>query len=176
MAETLPKLPDADFAKTKRMLQQPETLTFLDEVQRKLAALPVPAEVRQAAVRQEGLRRRPELLQGESPRAAALRGVLLMCAVVLAKAGDAGQQAVGGVQKIFRNTWRASSLVECINSVLRMQQARHQDEPRSTGPETALLELPRVPLGAPSGDFALPTARCGVAGRATLVGCAQMVT
>ena len=126
LAETLPQLPDADFAKPKRMLQQPETLTYLDEVQRKLAALPVPPEVRQAAVRQECLRRRPELLQGEGAPAAALRGVLLVCAVILAKAGPVGQQAVQGVQAIFRNTWRASSLVECINSVLRMQQARHR--------------------------------------------------
>jgi hypothetical protein len=126
LAETLPQLPDADFAKPKRMLQQRQTLTYLDEVQRKLAALPVPSEIRQAAVRQECLRRRPELCQGESPQAAALRGVLLVCAVVLAKAGAVGQQAVQGVQAIFRNTWRASSLVECINSVLRMQQARHR--------------------------------------------------
>jgi hypothetical protein len=126
LAETLPQLPDADFAKTKRMLQQPETLTYLDEIQRKLAALPVPTEVREAALRQEGLRRRPELLKGDSPQAAALRAVLLVCTVVLAKAGASGQQAVQGVQAIFRNTWRASSLVECINSVLRMQQARHR--------------------------------------------------
>ena len=34
LAETLPQLPDADFAKAKRMLQQPQTLTYLDEVQR----------------------------------------------------------------------------------------------------------------------------------------------
>jgi hypothetical protein len=126
LAETLAQLPDADFAKPKRMLQQPETLTYLDEVQRKLEALPVPAEIRQAAVRQECLRRRPEVLQGDSPQAATLRGVLLVCAVILAKAGAVGQQAVHGVQAIFRNTWRASSLVECINSVLRMQQARHR--------------------------------------------------
>jgi hypothetical protein len=126
LAETLPQLPDADFAKPKRMLQQPATLTYLDEVQRKLAALPVPEEVRQAAVRQECLRRRPELLQGDTPQAAALRGVLLVCAVVLAKAGAVGQQAEEGVRAIFRTTWRASSLVECINSVLRMQQARHR--------------------------------------------------
>jgi hypothetical protein len=126
LAETLAQLPDADFAKPKRMLQRPQTLTYLDEVQRKLAALPVPPEVRQAAVRQECLRRRPELCQGDSAQAAARRGMLLVCAVVLAKAGAAGQQAVQGVQTIFRNTWRASSLVECINSVLRMQQARHR--------------------------------------------------
>ena len=30
------------------------------------------------------------------------------------------------VQAIFRNARRASSLVECINSTLRMQQARHR--------------------------------------------------
>ncbi len=126
LAETLPQLPDADFAKPKRMLQHPETLTYLDEVQRKLAVLPVPPEVRQAAVRQECLRRRPELLQGDGPQAAALRGILLVCAVLLAKAGAVGQQAVHGVRAIFRNSWRASSLVECINSVLRMQQARHR--------------------------------------------------
>src|SRR5205823_14098369 len=138
LAQTLPQLPEGDFAKTKRMLQQPETLTYLDEVQRKLAALPVPAEVRAAAIRQEGLRRRPELFQGENPQAAALRGVLLVCAVVLAKAGDGGQQAVHGVQAIFRNTWRASSLVECINSVVRMQQARHRNMSQS------LLDLKRL--------------------------------
>jgi hypothetical protein len=138
LAETLPQLPDADFAKPKRMLQQPQTLTYLDEVQRKLAALPVPPEIREAAVRQECLRRRPELCQGESSQAAALRGVLLVCAVVLAKAGAVGQQALQGVQAIFRNTWRASSLVECINSVLRMQQARHRKMSQS------LLDLKRL--------------------------------
>jgi hypothetical protein len=126
LAEALPRLPDADFAKAKRLLRQPQTLTYLDEVQRKLQALPVPAEVRDAAVRQEALRRRPELLQGDGVAAAVLRGVLLVCAVILAKAGDAGRQALEGVRSIFRTTWRASSLVECLNSALRMQQARHR--------------------------------------------------
>jgi hypothetical protein len=72
-------------------------------------------------------------LQGDSSEAAALRGVLLVCAVVLSKAGTVGQQAVLGVQAIFRNTWRASSSVECINSVLRMQQARHRKMRSATG-------------------------------------------
>jgi hypothetical protein len=138
LAELLPQLAEADFAKAKRMLQQPQTLTYLDEVQRKLAALPVPPEVRQAAVDQECLRRRPERVQGTSPQAGALRGVLLVCAVVLAKAGDVGRQAVQGVQAIFRNSWRASSLVECSNSVLRRQQARHRKMSQS------LLDLKRL--------------------------------
>jgi len=126
LAETLPQLPDADFATAKRLLQRPQALAYLDEVQRKLAALAVPAEVREAAVQQEGLRRRPELLRGDSAAAAARRGVLLLCAVVLAKAEEVGQQAVRGVRALLRSSWRASSLVECVNGVVRMQQARHR--------------------------------------------------
>lgn len=126
LAETLPALPDADFAKTKRYLQQPQTLTYLDEVQRKLAALPGAATVKQAAVRAEGLRRHPELLQGSSPSAGTLRALVLVCAVILAKAGEEGTTMTKAVRHIFRHTWRASSLVEGINSVLRMHQARHR--------------------------------------------------
>ena len=125
LAQTLPQLPDSDFAKPKRQLQKPEMFNYLDVVQAKLLKLPFAEEVTQAAVQQEALRRRPELLKGESRQAAALRGVMLMCAVVLSKA-EQGQQALAAVREIFRRAYRASSLVECINSVLRMQQAQHR--------------------------------------------------
>jgi hypothetical protein len=138
LAETLPQLPDSAFAKTKRQLRKPEMLNYLDRAEGKLTALPFPPEVKQAAVRQEGLRRRPEALQGESQQAAALRGILLMCAVVLNKAGEAGQQAVTKVREIFRHAYRASSLVECINSVLRMHQAGHRQMTQG------LLDLKRL--------------------------------
>jgi hypothetical protein len=124
-AEVLPQLPEAEFASVKGLLGRPQVLTYLDEVQRKLQALPVPAEIREAAVQQEGLRRRPELLRGDSA-AAVRRGLLLVCAVVLAKAEGVGKEAVEGVRAIVRSSWRASSLVECVNSVVRMQQARHR--------------------------------------------------
>jgi hypothetical protein len=126
LTETLAQLPDSDFAKAKRSLQKVEMLNYLDRVQHKIEALPFPAEVKQAAVRQEGLRRRPELLQGESTQAAARRGVMLVCAVVLSQAGELGQQAATAVHEVLRRAYRASSWVECINSVLRMQQARHR--------------------------------------------------
>lgn len=138
LAETLAQLPDCDFAKAKRQLQQPEMLNYLDRVQAKIAALPFAEEVKQAAVRQEGLRRQPKALQGENTKASALRGVLLMCTVVLSKAGDEGAQVVAAVKEIFRRAYRASSLVECINSVLRMQQAGHR---RMT---QGLLDLKRL--------------------------------
>jgi cell division septum initiation protein DivIVA len=137
LAQTLPQLPDA-FAKAKRHLHKPEMLNYLDQVQRQLEALPFPQEVKQAAVRQEGLRRRPELLKGEGVQAAAFRGVLLACAVVLAKAEEVGQKTQAAVRDIIRRAYRASSLVECINSVLRMQQARHRKMTQS------LLDLKRL--------------------------------
>ena len=58
--------------------------------------------------------------------AAARRAVLLTCALLLGKAGEAGEQVIASVRDIFRRAYRASSIVECINSVLRMQQARHR--------------------------------------------------
>jgi hypothetical protein len=126
LAETLPHLPEADFAKAKRQVQLPEMLNYLDRVEKELGKLELAAEVKQAAIDQEALRRRPELLQGETAQAAARRGVLLMCAVILSKAGEAGTKAVASVREIFRRAHRASSLVECLNSVLRMHQAQHR--------------------------------------------------
>lgn len=138
LAETLPQLPDSDFAKTKRQIQKPEMLNYLDHVQRQLTALPYPEDVKQAAVRQECLRRRPELLKGDNTKAAAQRGVMLMAAVILAKSNEMGQQAATAVRDIFRRAYRASSLVECINSAIRMHQSRHR---RMT---QGLLDLKRL--------------------------------
>ena len=126
LAETLAQLPDHDFAKAKRHLQRPEMLNYLDVVEKKLAQLPCADEVKQAAIKQEALRRRPELLKGETPQAATLRGILLLCTVILSKSGEAGTQATASVRDIFRRAYRASSLVECLNSVLRMHQAQHR--------------------------------------------------
>jgi hypothetical protein len=126
LAEALSQLPDDDFAKSKRALQQSEMLNYLDRMHDRLAKLPFPKEVTEAAVQQETLRRRAELLKEENSRAAALRGVMLMCSVILSKAEQAGRDAVAAVRDVLRRAYRASSLVECINSVLRMHQAQHR--------------------------------------------------
>lgn len=138
LAEVLPVLNGAEWAKTKRLLRRAETFTFLDRVHEQMASVPVTRAVRDAAVRSEGLRRHPELLQGDSTQAAATRALALVWGLILAKAGIAGQAAIDGVRAILRQTWRASSLVEGINSVVRMQQARHR---RMT---QGLLDLKRL--------------------------------
>jgi hypothetical protein len=133
LAEVLPLLPEHDFAKAKRNLQKSEMLNYLDRVQDQLEKLPMPEEVKQIAVRQELLRRQPKLLQTST-----MRGVMLMCAVALSKSGEVGQQTTQAVQEIFRRAYCASSLVECINSVLRMQQAQHRQMTQG------LLDLKRL--------------------------------
>jgi hypothetical protein len=144
LAQTLPQLPDGEFAKTKRHLEKPELLNYLDHVQRQIEALPFPEAVKQAAVRQECLRRRPEALRGAGTQAAARRGVLLACAVILGKTGAVGPQAVAAVQDIFRRAYRASSLVECINSAVRMHQCRHRKMTQG------LLDLKRLYWNCPT--------------------------
>jgi hypothetical protein len=126
IAAALPALAGPEWAKTKRALGRPQLLTFLDQTHDRLAALPLSPAVRAAAVRAEGLRQRPQGLQERDPSAAALRGVLVATSLVLALSGAEGTAAVAQVGAVLRQAWRASSLVECLNSVARMQQARHR--------------------------------------------------
>jgi hypothetical protein len=120
------RLPGPEWSKVRRQLRRPQLLTFLDRAQEGLSGLPVAEELLGAAVRVEGLRRQPEKLRGTDPWAGALRGVLLAAGLVLSRAGEAGSQALALVRGTLRGVWRASSLVECLNSVARMQQARHR--------------------------------------------------
>ncbi len=46
--------------------------------------------------------------------------------VQLRKACPDWRDEAGRVRVVLRGVWRASSLVECVNSVARMQQARHR--------------------------------------------------
>jgi hypothetical protein len=114
-----------DWARARRLLT-PEAFTFLDRVHEQLAALPVPAALRQAAVQAETLRRRPEALRGETPAAAIARGVLLAASVTLSLGQEVGTRALALVRGVLDGAWRSSSLVEGVNSVVRMHQRRHQ--------------------------------------------------
>jgi hypothetical protein len=126
IARALPSLSGAAWAKVRRALGRPQLLTFLDEASAGLSALPVAADVLAAAVRVEGLRQQPEATRGDGPSAAGLRAVLLASGLVLSLSGAAGTKALGLVRGVLHGAWRASSLVECLNSVTRMQQGRHR--------------------------------------------------
>jgi hypothetical protein len=129
--------PGDDWARARRLCTA-AAFTFLDRVHEQVQALPVAAELRSAAVRWEALRRRPEARQGESPAAAAARGAWLVACVILAQDPAAGEHALTLVRGVLDGAWRSSSLVEGLNSVLRMHQQRQK---RLT---QALLDLQRL--------------------------------
>jgi hypothetical protein len=122
----LAELTGPEWSRLRAKLAGRQAFTFLDRAHGQLAALPVAAGLREAAVQAEGLRRCPAALRGEGGRAAALRGVLLAAGLVLWLAGESGARAVALVRGVVGGAWRSSSLVEGVNSVLRMQQARQR--------------------------------------------------
>ena len=106
-------------------MQRPESLAFLDRVGKQLQALPFEQVDVQDALRLEAIRRCPRLLQGEGARSCSRRGWHLVTSLRLAR-DESFHTVVHQVRRVFQTCWRASSLVEGINSVVRMQQARHR--------------------------------------------------
>jgi hypothetical protein len=120
LAAALPHLSGAAWAKTRRLLQRRASFTFLDQAQQRLAGLGLEPEVLSALLDLEGLRRQPWR------QSAATRGWALARTLQLAKSCPDWPEQARQVGAVFRSVWRASSLVECINSVARMQQSRHR--------------------------------------------------
>ena len=123
-------------AKARRMLLDPRALTFLDRLHDDLAAAEPRADVRQALAQWWRLRRRPPA--GQAPVSAA--GVLaepLQGLICRGLASDF-REAYGRVARVLGRVVRASSVVECMNSVVRMHQARHRNLTQ------ALLDLKRL--------------------------------
>jgi hypothetical protein len=126
VAAVLPQLQGPEWAKARRMLNRPELFTYLDRLHEHLEEVPAAADVKRALVRGEWLRRHPQRAEEAGLSAAAVRGILLVTATLLFTGGEAVRQAAAAVGGILRHTWRASSMVEGLNSVLRMHQARHR--------------------------------------------------
>jgi hypothetical protein len=120
VAAALPQLSGAAWAKTRRLLLRRESFTFLDQVQGRLAELGLDPDVLSALLDLEGLRRQPRRLS------AATRVWALVRTVQLAKSCPDWREGSRRVGAVLRGVWRASSLVECVNSVARMQQSRHR--------------------------------------------------
>ena len=131
-AAALPHVSGAAWAKTRRLLLRRESVTFLDQVRQRLAGLGLDPDVLSALLDLEGLRRQPWRLS------AVTRAWALVRTVQLTKACPDWPDQSRRVRAVLRGVWRASSLVECVNSVARMQQSRHR---RMT---QGLLDLKRL--------------------------------
>jgi hypothetical protein len=122
----LPDLVGASWAKVRRLLSRPESFTFLGQAAHRLGALGLEEDVLAALLALEALRRQLWRSQGATPAAAAARGLALTRVVQLEKMSPGWRDQAVEVHRVLRGVWRASSLVECINSVARMQQSRHR--------------------------------------------------
>jgi hypothetical protein len=120
VAAALPDLSGSVWAKTRRLLLRRESFTFLDQVPVRLAELRLDPEVLSALLDLEGLRRQPWRLSGFS------RASALVSTIQLTKSCSDWREETRRVGAVLGGVWRASSLVECVNSVARMQQARHR--------------------------------------------------
>ena len=132
VAASWPHLSGQAWAKTRRLLLRRESFTFLEQVQQRLAELGLDADLLSALLDREGLRRQPWRLSAATRAWASVR------TVQLTKTCPDWREEARRVGAVLRGAWRASSLVECVNSVARMQQARHR---RMT---QGLLDLKRL--------------------------------
>jgi hypothetical protein len=126
VAPALPALVGRAWVTVRNHLQTPESFTFLDRMHSELARIPVAEELRDALVRLWWLRRqRPRgSVQGAVTGAGHVAHLVQQ---ELCRKLDANWLAwYRQVAAVLRGTVRASSAVECMNSVLRMHQGRHR--------------------------------------------------
>jgi hypothetical protein len=126
IALALPLLSSREWSKVRNFLQAQGTLTFLDRLHRQLRQVVAEDSLRAELVRLWWLRRqRP---RANTPGAVVGTGHVahLVQQVVCQGAGANWRESYAAVARVLRLTVRASSAVECMNSVLRMHQSRHK--------------------------------------------------
>jgi hypothetical protein len=131
IAEALKGLAGPDWSKVRHFLTDPRSLNFLDRMHRRLELAGPNAEGREAMAWRWWLWHRRVACSDPLIR--------LIRAVGRDRELDQSEQACyARVSAVLGDTFRASSAVECMNSVLRMQQSRHK---RMTQP---MLDLKRL--------------------------------
>ena len=131
IAGALMDLTGADWSKVRNFLNDSRSLSFLDRMQRRLELAEPDADWREAMAWRWWLVHRR--VPCSDPLIRLVRGVGRECEL------DESERArYDRVSAVLGDTFRASSAVECMNSVLRMQQSRHK---RMTQP---MLDLKRL--------------------------------
>jgi hypothetical protein len=126
IALALPLLSGPEWSKVRGLLQAEGSLTFLDRLHRQLGEAVAEDSLRAELVRLWWLRRRRPRTDVTGSIAGAGHVAHLVQEVVCQKRGPNWRESYGAVSRVLRGTVRASSAVECMNSVLRMHQSRHR--------------------------------------------------
>ncbi len=126
IAAAVKELDGPEWGKLRRTLADRRSLTFLDRMQRQLMATEPRAELREALVRRWWLRRQSVAVPEDVPGGGRWLAAVLVQTEYCRKLDVNWQESYGRVAAVLRQTVRASSAVECMNSVLRMHQERHR--------------------------------------------------
>src|SRR3954468_15221418 len=138
IALALPLLSGGEWSKVRGLLQAEGALTFLDRLHRQLGEAVAEDSLRAESVRLWWLRRQRPRAKVTGEVAGAGHVAYLVQEMVCRRLDPNWRESYGAVSRVLRGTVRASSAVECMNSVLRMHQSRH----RTVSQE--LLDLKRL--------------------------------
>lgn len=127
LAEAAKALPGPAWAKVRRQLLDERSLTFLDRLHEGLAEAEPDPERRAALVKLWRWRRQARKAEDQGNGSAKAELSKLLVAVVTARLGQEWQESYRRVSAVLKGVVRASSCVECVNSVVRMHQARHKN-------------------------------------------------
>jgi hypothetical protein len=126
IAAALAELRGPAWKKVRNFLKDPRGLRFLDRLHRRLAEAEPDATLREAWVRRWWLRHQAPRPTQPPPTPLAQVQALLDAKIRDGQLTAVEQASYDRVAHVLRTTVRASSAVEGINSVLRMQQGRHR--------------------------------------------------
>ncbi len=127
----LGSLTGPDWSKVCNFLNDPRSLSFLDRMHRRLESAEPRSQWREAMAWRWWLRH--HRVPASAPLTTLVRAVGRDRVL-----NEPERASYGRVASVLKDTFRASSAVECMNSVLRMQQSRHK---RMTQP---MLDLKRL--------------------------------
>lgn len=125
IAAALNWLQGPEWSKVRRMLSDPCALTFLDRMHRQLKQAEPNDSLRAELVRLWWLRRK-RAAEARGTKGALAHAAHLVQTVVCEKLEPNWRASYARVAQVLLRTVRASSVVECMNSVIRMHQARHR--------------------------------------------------
>ena len=126
IAAAVQELPGPLWSKVRNFVLDPRSLTFLDRMHRRLRLAEPRPEVRAALVAWWRLRHAGP--RGRGPIGTGNVRIVkpLLQGMICQKLAADWREAYRRVALVLGGTVRASSVVECMNSVVRMHQARHR--------------------------------------------------
>lgn len=126
VAWALPRLIGPEWSKIHRLLKTAESFTFLDRLHNQLDQLSVPEVLREPLVELGRLRRQRPVKAKDTDLASHAHILSLLQEILCQKLDPDWRQWYRRIAAVLSQTVRASSAVECMNSVLRVHQSRHR--------------------------------------------------